>query len=345
MGRRVIMLAAALERVGVPRAAQAVRRFGLWPNGGLTILCYHRVDDPAKLDLDPDMVDATPEEFDAQLVYLRRHFRPISLDELLAARRARRPLPADSVLVTFDDGYRDNHDYALPILARHGIKALFFITTGFVTERRVFWWDRIALILRRSQRPRVRIEYPEPDELDLSTAESRTQAIKRMNRVVKDCYGLDLERFLDGLADACGVVWSLDEDRALAERSLMSWKEVRALRAAGMDIGSHTSGHRVLQTLKPDQLVVELAGSRAKLEQEIGEPITTIGYPVGRSIRAFDGVRRAIVNAGYELGFTTVPGVVRPERDDPFDLHRMSVDRAVPTGLARMRLSFPILAR
>ena len=112
-----------------------------------------------------------------------------------------------------------------------------------------------------------------------------------------------------------------------------------------MDIGSHTSGHRVLQTLLPGQLAAELAGSRAKLEQEIGEPVTTIGYPVGRSIRAFDGVRQAIVDAGYELGFTTVPGVVRPQRDDPFDLHRMSVDRAMPTGLARMRLSFPILAR
>jgi peptidoglycan/xylan/chitin deacetylase (PgdA/CDA1 family) len=346
MGRGAVLVAGALDRVGLPRAALTARRFGLWPKAGLTVVVYHRVADPTNLDeLDGDLVDATPEEFDAQMGYLRRYFRPIGLDELLAAYREKRPLPADSVLVTFDDGYRDNHDQALPILKRHGMKALFFITTGHLNERRLFWWERTSLLVRRSRRARVRIAYPEPDELDLSTPEARTKAINRLNRIVKHRYGLDLDRFLEGLAEACEVTWSLDEDRARADRALMGWEEVRALRAAGMGIGSHTVRHRVMQTLPPAELSRELVDSRATLESEMGEPITTIAYPVGRSIKAMDGVREAVADAGYELGFTMVPGIVRPQSDDPFDLRRLSIDRGLPTGLAHMHLCFPALVR
>jgi peptidoglycan/xylan/chitin deacetylase (PgdA/CDA1 family) len=342
MGRGAIMTAEVLDRVGLPRAALAARRHGLWPKGGLTVVVYHRVADPENLDeLDGDLVDATPEEFDAQMGYLKKHFRPVSVEDVLDAHRTRRALPADSVLVTFDDGYRDNHDHALPILMRHGIRALFFIATGHVGARRLFWWERISLLVRKSALASARIEYPEPEELDLTTDASRRRAIGRLNKIVKTRHGLDLERFLGGLAEACGVPWTPEEERARADRALMGWDEVRALRAAGMGIGSHTVWHRVLQTLSAPEVSRELADSRATLEKEMGEPITTIAYPVGRSISAIDGVRDALGQAGYELGFTMVPGVVRPQSDDPFDLHRISVDRDLPTGLARLRLCFP----
>jgi peptidoglycan/xylan/chitin deacetylase (PgdA/CDA1 family) len=341
MRRSVVFLAAGLDRVGLPRAALSARRLGLWPKAGLTVLLYHRIADPANLDdLDPDLIDATPEEFDTQM-----HFQPVGVEELLAAHRDKRALPPNSVLVTFDDGYRDNHDNALPILVRHGIKAVFFITTGHVSERRLFWWERISLLVRRSPKTSVRIAYPEPEELDLSTPARRARATKRLNRIVKDHYALDLERFLGELAGACGVAWSADEERARADRALMGWGEVKALRAAGMGVGSHTRAHRVLQTLPPAELAEELASSRVTLEERLGEPVTTIAYPVGKSISALGPVRRAVADAGYELGFTTAPGFVRPERDDPFDLRRLCIDRGLPTGLAHLRLAFPALAR
>jgi len=347
MKRSVVLLAAALDRAGLFRLALKARRLRLWRGNGLTVLLYHRVVGPDLIhDLDPDLVDATPTEFDQQMAYVREHFNPISVEEMLLASRERRQLPPDSALVTFDDGYLDNYEHALPILLRHGIKALFFITTGYLTNRRLFWWERTSLHVRQSQRTSIRLEYPAVEELDLSKPSARTRAVNRLNRIVKDCFGLDIDRFLDGVAQACGVPWTPDDDRVNGDRALMTWDQVRALRAAGMGIGSHTRSHRILHTLPPAQLAEELIESRAVLEQQLGEPITTIAYPAGKSIAGNASVRAAIAAAGYELGFTTTPGTNRlAPHEDPFDLRRLCIDRGIPTGLAHLRMAFPSLAR
>jgi peptidoglycan/xylan/chitin deacetylase (PgdA/CDA1 family) len=350
MRRAVALAASVLDRAGVLRAAAAARRSGVWPRGGLTVLIYHRIadpSDPAEVgELDPDLVDATPDDFDAQMAYLCRNFTPIGLEELLAAQRGERALPSDAVLVTFDDGYRDNHDRALPILQRHAMRAIFFITTGYLSRRGVFWWERISLLVRRCRLPSLRITYPAPEQLDVATDGAKVKAIRRLNRIVKDHFGLDLDRFLDELAVASGVGWNADEEHAVGDRALMTWDQVRALRAAGMGIGSHTRNHRVLQTLPAGELRDELNESRSTLERELGEMITTIAYPVGRPIAALPAVRQAVADAGYQLGFTGVPGVnTFAPGTDRLDLHRRFIDRETPAALGRAFLVFPELAR
>jgi peptidoglycan/xylan/chitin deacetylase (PgdA/CDA1 family) len=343
--RGAFLLAAALDRLGIPQALAAARRLQLWSGSGLTVAVYHRVADPARIDdLDPDLVDATPEDFDAQMAYLRQHYRPVGIDEVLRAHRQHRSLPPDSVLVTFDDGYRDNHQIALPILRRHGIPALFFITTGYLTDRRLFWWERVSHHIRASAAPEMRLDYPRPEVIDMSTPVAKVNAKRRLNRIIKDHYALDLERFLDGVTKACGLSWNEDESRRLGDRALMTWDDVRALRAAGMGIGSHTSSHRVLQTLAPSDLTHELRVSREVLEDQLGAQVTTIAYPVGKPVTAFPAVRQALADAGYELGFTTRPGMNRLlPAEDRFDLRRISVDRDRSAAWTRLRFAIPFL--
>jgi peptidoglycan/xylan/chitin deacetylase (PgdA/CDA1 family) len=143
---------------------------------------------------------------------------------------------------------------------------------------------------------------------------------------------------------ACGVSWSEDESRRHGDAVLMTWDNARAMRAAGMSIGSHTSSHRVLQTLTPADLAQELSASRAELTRQLGEPITTIAYPVGRSIAGLPAVRQALAEAGYELGFTAVGGINRPPPDDDaFDLRRLMIDRGLPEEWTRWRVALPLL--
>jgi peptidoglycan/xylan/chitin deacetylase (PgdA/CDA1 family) len=344
-GKLRALAGTALDRSGLSRLARAARRAGL-PGGGLTVLLYHRVADPEAIGpLDPSMIDATPAEFDAQMGYVRENFHPVSIDEVLAARRAGKPLPADSVLISFDDGYRDNFENAAPILERHGMTGLFFITTGHVRHRRLFWWEQVSLLVRRAQVPRLRLVYPRAEEMPLGTPEDRARAVRGLNRIIKERYAMDLDRFLSGVAEACEVRWDPAEATALADQALMTWDDVRTLRRRGMGIGSHTDSHRVLLTLPPEPLAAELAGSRAALEAHLGEPVTTIAYPVGRSVAEVVPVRAAVAAAGYELGFTTRAGVNRLRADDdPFDLLRLSVDRGLPEPLLRTYFTFPALS-
>lgn len=333
------------DRTGLLTRLLAARRGGLGPSGLLVVL-YHRVADPEALgELDADLVDATPREFDAHMAHLRRHYQPVSIEDVLEAHRTGKALPPASVLVTFDDGYLDNYENAFPILQRHDIRGLFFISTGHVADRHLFWWERLSLLVRRSERVTAHIEYPAPEDFDCSSPQARGRVIRRLNRIVKDYYGLDLDRFCDEVGRAFGVSFSAAEDRALADATLMTWDHVRALRAAGMGIGSHTRAHRVLQTLKPADLAAELSSSRHTLEAELGEPVTTIAYPVGKRISGVRPVREAVAAAGYELGFTTRPGLNRLAfGDDPLDLKRLPIDRGVPAELQHTRMALPFLA-
>ena len=198
-------------------------------------------------------------------------------------------LPRNPVLVTFDDGDRDNFDVTLPILQRHGVTAVFFIATAYVTGRHLFWWDRLTYLVTCSRRARLALSYPRDLVLPLVTAGERAAAIGRVLRIVKTEVGLDLDRFLGAVAAAAGVVWTEALERTLADAALMTWDQVRALRRAGMDVQSHTRTHRVLQTLAPAQLRDELCGSKADLERELDAPVVAISYPRG----ARRGRRRA----------------------------------------------------
>jgi peptidoglycan/xylan/chitin deacetylase (PgdA/CDA1 family) len=339
-----VALGTALDRAGVLRLAVAARRKGILPPAGLTVVTHHSVTNPKTAEL-TDTISATPDEFDAQMAYLRQTFTPVSLEDIFEARGGGRKLPADAVLVTFDDGYADNFEHALPILRRHGIKALFFVTTGCLTDRQLFWWERVNLLVRRSQERALRIEYPSPEEIDLSTPAAKEAAKRRLNLIIKTHYDLDLDRFLDGVAAACRVPWSDAKGRELGDRVLMTWDQVKSLRKAGMSIGSHSHAHRVLQTLPPGALRADLELARALLEGHLGEPVRTIAYPVGNSIAAEPLIRQAVAASGYELGFTTDAGInTLAPGEDPLDLRRLMADRELSTGLARLWMTFPFLA-
>src|SRR6185312_6409974 len=119
-----------------------------------------------------------------------------------------------------------------------------------------------SLFVRRSPLDRAVLAYPRPRQLDLSSPAARAAVVRGLNRTVKDTYGLDVERFLREVAQACQVAWTEADGAALADRALMTWDQVREMRRAGMGIGSHTQTHRVLNTLVAGDLEEELRGSR-----------------------------------------------------------------------------------
>ena len=134
----------------------------------ITVLTYHRVgrrDDPTVLD--DGVVDVSPEQLARHLKFVKRWFDPIGIDQLAAFVRGRGRLPRNPLMVTFDDGYRDNHDVALPILVKHGVRAVFFLATDYIERRKLYWWDRISLLIARSKRPRIVMAYPEPLSIPL----------------------------------------------------------------------------------------------------------------------------------------------------------------------------------
>jgi peptidoglycan/xylan/chitin deacetylase (PgdA/CDA1 family) len=258
-------------------------------------------------------------DFDHQMGWLARHMRPIGIEELVACLESGRELPPKSVVVTLDDGYRNNHDVALPILTRHRIPAVVYVSTGFI-DGAPFWVDRIDAAAEAMGSTAVG---PGDAALRIAAetrARGKSLAAAERERLVRDFTaraGLDL-------ADRP------PDDRPRDIRALTP-DMLRALHRAGITIGSHTVNHESLSRCDAERLRLETVESKRRLEEWIDHPVPHFAYPNGRP-EDFNGSSEAGVKAaGYRSALTTVRGTVRGG-DSPWRIPRIAVNGGEEMG-------------
>lgn len=335
-------LARTLERGGVLHTlllARARLRIPL-----LTVLTYHRVvDATSTFVFDEGVVDADPREFGRALDLLQRYFNVVTLDDVVEDRRGRRTLPPNPALITFDDGYRDNHDVALPMLRERGMRAVFFIATAYPDAGELYWWDKLALLVRRATKERAHLDVPAAAaRLELYPKSDPGGTGRALFHVVKHSRGIDLRAFLPRLAEALGASIAPEEERELARASIMGWREIVALRTAGMEVESHSHRHLVLGTLSPSDLAADLRASRLALLRHTGMLPRAIAYPVGYSITAHE--REIVSRAGFEIGFTNATGIGLLWGLDTLQIPRISTERTQPQASLLAGLAVPFFA-
>ncbi len=340
-------LASVLHGTGTLHAVMKLRKVAPIPST-LSILTYHHIaENVPNYPYDPGVADATPAQFRRQMELVAKYATPVTIADVVRALDGA-PLPKNPVMVTFDDGYKSCLETAAPILNSVGLPAVFFVATSFVNDRLLYWWERIALVLSSTKRQTASIAYPHPLDLDIRDPDT----LRNLAALVKDTRGLELERFLTGLAEAFGVEWDAERERGHANNLVMTWDQVRELAKQGMDIESHSRRHRVLQTLDPQALDDELAGSRRELEAQLGRPVQAIAYPVGRRISHLAPIRQAVEAAGYKVGFTNMSGASRiwPGKlgkmipTDRFDVARFATDRTMSDAMFLTQIAVPRIA-
>jgi peptidoglycan/xylan/chitin deacetylase (PgdA/CDA1 family) len=326
-------LARRMRDAGVLRLLE---RFGRRP--GFLALTYHRIGTPADAPYYAPIWAASPGAFREQMERLRDSYRVVTLDEAVALAEAGFDVKEPTALVTFDDGYRDNYEVALPILRELGVPAAFFLPTAFLNEPRLPWWDFVAYAVNRTNVPVLRLDRPEPMEIDLERA-ARVEAVARVVRACLDHYiDVNDERgFLGHLAERAGVVV---DDTALGRALFLSWDQARALAGTpGMAVGSHAHSHRTLARLSEAEQRAELAESRRLLEGALGRAVVALAYPYGWP-GAYDATTERLAReAGYRLAFTGVEGVNRPGATDPLAVRRLTVGFADSPVLLRARMT------
>ena len=274
--------------------------------GRLLVLGYHGVvsedhpEDPARARYAVSL-----REFRRQLAVVGRFFTPISAGDLLHFVEGSASLPADPVLITFDDGFRNNLTCAAPELERQGFPALFHVTTGMIGRDRLLWTQELTERIL-NWRPRT-IPMPEarPDVETPAEPSARIKLVDRIRKICKRVSDSERESYLDRLREEPlprGEAWH----RELYD--FLSWDEVRSLSRKGFAIGSHTVGHRILSRLTPDQLEHELCESKAAIERELDQECPWIAYPNGGPRDFSREVLSAVEEAGYRIGFTLMNG-------------------------------------
>jgi peptidoglycan/xylan/chitin deacetylase (PgdA/CDA1 family) len=289
-----------------------------------------------KASCDPDVISCTPAEFDREMAFLARYFDVVRLCDIEQAAAGPRPL----AVVTFDDGYKDNIEAALPILQRHNLCATFFVTTGFMDRITEPWWDRIVVAVMNAETEEIDVMDFDAGVLSLRSAQDRDSAVAVLLRLAKSLPSDRSRALADAVAERCGK----GEKDSLADL-MMTWDDVRSLHNAGMEIGSHTVTHPVLANCTDSELHDELAVSRERIQSETGATVTSIGYPVGGNTAVDERVRREAARCGYQLGCTYMHGLNPVTGWDPFSLLRLKMEVGADFARFRAKLLYPDLVR
>lgn len=262
----------------------------------LTILRYHAVGHPEEVGayLDPGL-SVAPDRFREQVRFLSENFDLVLPDDIPALSRRTAPLRR-AIAITFDDGYRDNHDVALPILEEFGARASFYVTTTPVSSGHGLWISELWRLVPRL--PTGPFELDETFQGDVpSTAEGRWLLRRKITRHFAGLTATAREQALDTLAELAGI----PRGEGLA-RSFLDEDRVRSLAAAGMGVGAHSRTHPHLDHLPPEFHEEEVLGSKQDLEAILGRKIPHFAYPNPSGSGRFSQQARASVEAA---GFST----------------------------------------
>ncbi len=287
----------------------------------LLILNYHRLRPDAPqfaTAFDDGVYSVVADEFARQIKWLKHNTLILGEKDLLDQYQNGRFTPPKTnlpcVMVTFDDGYSDNYTLAYPILKYYEVPAILFVATQMVHDRQIPWWDVIAYLVKRCTKPSISL-----NDRQFSMSKQRKEAIAFFQLLMKQEKYEHTKYLLSELSEACEVALPAPE---LQDKELLTWNEIREMAQNDIVIGSHTHTHRVLSTLTPAAQKEEMILSKLIIEENIGQPVLSISYPVGEPhyITAETSVIASI--SGYLLGFTTNTGVNDWQSIQPYGIKR-----------------------
>lgn len=284
------------------------------PQGRLSVLIFHRV------LREPDPL--FPEEFDARRFtqlcrWARQWFEVLPLQQAISRLREG-SLPPRALAISFDDGYADNHDVALPILQSAGLSATFFVATGFLNGGRM-WNDTLIEAVRSTPLEALDLAeagVPGLSQLPVGSLPQRRSAVMMLIKAIRYLPPAQRDLAVQAVARAA---------RAPLRHDLMMRDEhVRALHRAGMGIGGHTVHHPILARLEPQVARQEIEAGKQQLEQLLQVPVSLFAYPNGRPDEDYRAEHAQMVRAaGFEAAVSTAWGSARRD-SDPFQLPRFT---------------------
>jgi len=278
----------------------------------VAILMYHRVC-PKKDNWPPESLST--QSFERQMEYFCRSYEILPLDKLVQYIQQRKALPEKAVVITFDDGYRDNYLHAYPILKRYKIPATIFLTTGYIEADKLFWWDKLGYIIHHTTVSQLNLDelgnYSLQSELD--RFQTSSIVTKRLRKVPEETKNL----LIDKLAGICHVEIPPD----LARELTLSWDEIKEMNNNGVSFGARSVTHPILPNIPLEQARYEIIQSKRAIEERLGKEVTAFSYPNGDFN---DRIDRVVRESGYACAVTTTPNLLA-SRADPYQLSRIGV--------------------
>jgi len=257
---------------------------------------YHRFSESPQLGF------VHREAFEKQIVYLKNNFNLVTLNDLVNNYQQKGYFPANTIVITVDDGYSDFYEIAFPILEKYKVPATFFVTTRFIDGDFWLWPDRVRYILEHSDKVDFHgisgnLKYSTKQMTDFDRQALWGVIVTFLLSITED----EKKHWLIEFAELQNVAFP---GEPIVDFRAVNWNQVKELNANNIEIGVHTQNHPSLGMLKEDQLSAEILGSVDIIQRQIGHRPTSFCFPNGQPSDYTELVKKHVKDAGCHSAVT-----------------------------------------
>lgn len=300
-----------------------------WPlniyESDVAILMYHRVL-PDEEDLkEKATISVGTSRFEEHIKHLSENYSCIHIDDLANVKNMN--LDKKPVVVTIDDGYKDNLLYALPILERYNVPAIIYVTTSFPEGDCSLWWYELAEILDKLK--------------EIKFQGSSYQLDNHKKRII--CYkAIHAVMMSSDLTNQKKIMREIRSDMPEINYSslVLSWNEIIELdKNPLITIGAHTHTHAVLSSLSEHDMKADILKSKELLEKNLSHPVDHFCYPAGGRAHASYREYRAVKELGFKTGVTTIYGKLSLDKESFYNLPRIATKKRTTASDLDVKIS------
>lgn len=263
-----------------------------------------------------------------QCEHICRCYHPVSLTLVGQSLKTGKPLPANSLAITVDDGYRDFFLYGYPVFRDFNLPVTVYLVSDFLDRQSWLWWDKLQYSFQNTAEQSLSVEWPSGHKQDfiIETREQRRRVYEEVRECLKKVGDDDRLRLLEQIPERLRVEIPPSPP---PEWSPLGWDEVRQMSREGIEFGAHTKSHPILSRISDiAKIQDEIAGCKARIEEELGQTILHFSYPNG----TLADINKQSVEAVIQAGFCTAVTAERGLNSRNTDLFLMRRVGAEPDG-------------
>jgi len=274
---------------------------------------FHRVNPQRDMMWDPMEV----QQFEKCIKYISKKYEVVLLEDMIASGNYLHKKNYATIL--FDDGYKDNIEFAAPILDKYKCKASFYIVTNCIDNNVPTWTHILEHTFQHTQIKDINFQFEFlPESLKVTSLSTQQQRVDYINKLKPFAKTITHEQRQEILV-AVQQQFTDVELPAL----MMNWDDIRQLKNAGHYIGSHTVNHHMLGTMSNiDEISYELTASGNAIKEKLGYFPVSISYPVGSYNKTTIELSK---KAGYSMGLAVKQTTFNPQKDGLFEIPRIEL--------------------
>jgi len=310
----------------------------------IPILAYHRIiEESSKVELDQFPyeelnISSYSSEFEQQMNYIKKKFTTISFKDLKTHLNEGIKLPNNAVIITFDDGYKDNYSTAYRILRAYNLKATFFVPVGLMGGKGIIEVEKLTYAIKMSKKTIIDMSMMGLGRIKIDSSENKIRAKQLLIHEIRKMEEEIRREIVENILYQLSVEIPID----LANMLMLDWEDVKEMKKGGMEFGSHSMSHPILSRITKDRLREEVMGSKILLESMIEDEICAFAYPAGGKKEYFgEREKDAVKEAGYSFGVSYINGLENVKKMDNYAVKRVRISSYVDLPLFKMGLSFP----